>query len=56
MKSGNIMDITIWPAILILLFGVLFKLIDNDFTTWFAFTFLCMVGIARASVNWRSRK
>ena len=52
---NNFMDISIWVGILAILFGVLAGAFDSNGTTWFAFAFLCVVGILRAGWNW-SRK
>lgn len=52
----NTLDSTLWPAILLVLFGVLFGIFPNTFTTWFIFTFLCLVGVLRAGWIWGSRK
>lgn len=50
--NTDFMSLSIWIGILTILFGVLIGAFDNNFTTWFAFGFLCLVGILRAAWNW----
>jgi len=36
---------TVWCAILLIIFGLLTGVFKGNFTTWFCFTFLCVVGV-----------
>lgn len=42
--KDNLIRNTTWSAILLIIFGVLFKVIESNFTTWFLFAFLCVIG------------
>lgn len=42
--QDNLIRNTTWAAILLIIFGVLFKVIESNFTTWFLFAFLCVIG------------
>ena len=42
--QDNLIRNTTWTAILLIIFGVLFKVIESNFTTWFLFAFLCVIG------------
>jgi len=48
MKPSIFVGLTAWGSILIVLFGVLFKFFDNNFTTWTIFAFFCIVGFFAA--------
>lgn len=45
MKMYQFVGVTTWSSILIIIFGVLFGVIERDGVTWFVFAFLCVVGI-----------
>lgn len=46
-----------WISILaIIFFGVLSGVIDNNFTTWFLFSFLCLIGLIQWSEKYSKRK
>lgn len=53
---NTFMDHSVWIGILTIIFGVLLGVFANTVTTWFCFTFLCVVGILRFAVNWPQRK
>lgn len=53
---NNWFDNSVWASILVIIFGVLSGWFDNTLTTWFLFTFLCIVGVLRASLNMRKPK
>jgi hypothetical protein len=42
--QDNLIRNTTWTAILLIIFGVLFKVIESNFITWFLFAFLCVIG------------
>lgn len=43
-QQDNLIRNTTWTAILLIIFGVLFNVIESNFTTWFLFAFLCVIG------------
>lgn len=42
--QDNLIRNTTWAAILLIIFGLLFNVIENNLTTWFFFVFLCVIG------------
>lgn len=60
MNPSTFVSVTTWASILIMVYGILFKIFDNSFTTWFLFGFLCVMGVLKwlidVSENYRSKK
>jgi len=55
-QQDNLIRNTTWAAILLIIFGVLFKVIESNFTTWFLFAFLCVIGFFDFVDRIRDRK
>jgi hypothetical protein len=55
MNVKSFVQITTWSAILLIIFGVLSKVIQQTPAMWIFFAFLCVVGLF-AALDGRSKK
>lgn len=55
MNVKSFVQITTWSAILLIIFGVLSKVIQQTPAAWIFFAFLCIVGLF-AALDGRSKK
>lgn len=53
MTLSQFVGATLWTSIIVIIFGVLFKFIDNNLTTWAMFIFLNIVGFFKLAFEWR---
>jgi len=51
MTPSSYISITLWSSILIIIFGLLTKVFDNDFTTWILLIFLIVVGFLKWAIE-----
>lgn len=55
MNVSIFVAVTDWAGILAIIFGLLTGRLDNNFTTWFMFLFLVIVGILCAGWMWQKK-
>lgn len=52
MTPSVFVGLTAWSGLLAIIFGVLFEVFDNNFTTWLFFVFLCLIGFFAWIIAW----